>query len=299
MRTVLQVTALAGTAAVGYGVAIERNWFALRRFEVPVLPPGAEPLRVLHISDAHLTPGRKRLMSWIRSLDDLDPDLVVNTGDSLAHPQSVRYLLDSLGPLLDRPGVFVLGANDLYAPTPRNPLRYARGPSHLWHERTDPNLPWEKLRDGMVEAGWLDLNNQRGQLTIGGLDIALAGVHDSHCRRDRYEAIAGPADPAADVRIGVMHSPEPRILDRFTADGYDLLLAGHTHGGQLCLPLYGTLVTNCGLDRKRARGLHRHPADGQAWLHVSAGLGTSPWAPARFACRPEASLLTLTARASS
>ncbi len=298
MRTLLPVTALAGAAAVGYAVVIERNWFALRRAEVPVLPPGAEPLRVLHISDAHLTPGRKRLMSWIRSLDDLDPDLVVNTGDSLAHPQSVRYLLDSLGPLLDRPGVFVLGANDLYAPVPRNPLRYMQGPSNVWqHERKDPDLPWEKLRDGMVSAGWLDLDNQRGKLVIGGLDIALAGVHDSHCRRDRYEAIAGPADPAADLRIGVMHSPEPRILDRFTADGYDLLLAGHTHGGQLCLPWYGTLVTNCGLDRKRARGLHRHPAGGQAWLHVSAGLGTSPWAPARFACRPEASLLTLTAHA--
>ncbi len=298
MRTLLQVTALASAAAVGYAVAIERNWFALRSFEIPVLPPGAKPLRVLHISDAHLTPGRKRLMNWMRSLDDHDPDLVVNTGDSIAHPQSVRYLLDSLGPLLGRPGVFVLGANDMYAPTPKNPMRYLRGPSYLWHEREEPNLPWEKLRDGMIAAGWLDLNNQRGQLTIGELNIALAGVHDAHGRRDRYEHIAGSADPAADLRIGIMHSPEPRLLDRFTADGYDLLLAGHTHGGQLRLPWYGTLVTNCGLDRERARGLHRHPADGQAWLHVSAGLGTSPWAPARFACRPEASLLTLTARAS-
>jgi uncharacterized protein len=296
----LGATALAGVATVGYAAVIERNWFALRRFEVPVLPPGAQQLRILHISDAHLTPGRKRLMSWIRSLDDLNPDLVVNTGDSLAHPQSVGYLLDALGPLLDRPGVFVFGANDLFAPTPRNPLRYATGPSNIWHERKkEPDLPWEKLRDGMASAGWLDLNNQRGQLTIGELNIALAGVHDPHVGRDRYERIAGAADPAADLRIGVMHSPEPRVLDRFAADGYDLLLAGHTHGGQLCLPWYGTLVTNCGLDRKRARGLHRHPADGQVWLHVSAGLGTSPWAPARFACRPEASLLTLTPRAAS
>jgi uncharacterized protein len=299
IRTLLQATALASAAALGYAVVIERNWFALRRFDVPVLPPGAQPLRILHISDSHLTPGRKLLMSWIRSLDDLDPDLVVSTGDAIAHPQSVGYLLDAMGPLLDRPGVFVFGANDLYAPTPKNPLRYALGPSNLWHQRNEPNLPWEKLRDGMVAAGWLDLNNQRGHLTINGLDIALAGVHDPHITRDRYDRVAGPADPAADVRIGVMHSPEPRVLDRFTADGYDLLLAGHTHGGQLCLPWYGTLVTNCGLDRRRARGLHRHPADGQTWLHVSAGLGTSPWAPARFACRPEASLLTLTARDSS
>jgi predicted MPP superfamily phosphohydrolase len=296
MGTLLRATAVASAAAIGYAVVVERNWFALRRYEVPVLPPGAQPLRILHISDSHLTPDRKRLMSWIKSLDDLDPDLVVNTGDAIAHPQSVGYLLDALGPLLDRPGVFVFGANDLYAPTPVNPLRYALAPSHRWHPRNEPNLPWEKLRDGMVAAGWLDLNNQRGKLTIAGLDIALAGVHDPHIRRDRYEYVAGPADPAADVRIAVMHSPEPRVLDLFTADGYDLLLAGHTHGGQLCLPWYGTLVTNCGLERQRARGLHRHPADGQAWLHVSAGLGTSPFAPARFACRPEASLLTLTAR---
>jgi len=298
MRTLVQASALASAAVVGYAVVIERNWFTLRRYEVPVLPPGAQPLRILHVSDSHLTPGRKRLMSWVRSLDDLDPDLVVNTGDSIAHPQSVRYLLDAMGPLLDRPGVFVFGANDLYAPKPVNPLRYALAPSNRWHERKEPSLPWEKLRDGMIAAGWLDLNNQRGQLTIAGLDIALAGVHDPHVNRDRYEHMAGPADPAADIRIGVMHSPEPRVLDRFTADGYDLLLAGHTHGGQLCLPWYGTLVTNCELERQRARGLHRHPADGQAWLHVSAGLGTSPWAPVRFACRPEASLLTLVPRSS-
>jgi len=296
LRTLIPVTAALGAAAVGYATVIERNWFALRRHEVPVLPPGSAPLRVLHISDAHLTPGRKRLMSWIRSLDDLDPDLVVNTGDCIAHPEAVGYFLDSLGPLLDRPGVFVLGSNDLYGPQPRNPMRYVRRTGNTPPGPKSVHLPWEKLRDGMVEAGWLDLNNRRGQLTIGGLGIALAGVHDSHINRDRYQDVAGRADPAAGLRVAVMHSPEPRLLDQFTADGYDLLLAGHTHGGQLCLPIYGTLVTNCGLDRERARGLHRHPVAGPGWLHVSAGLGTSPWAPARFACRPEASLLTLVPR---
>ena len=299
MRTLVPVTAAVGAAALGYAGIVERNWFALRRFEIPVLPPGSGPLRVLHISDAHLTPGRKRLRTWIRSLDDLDPHLVVNTGDSIAHSQSVRVFLDSLGPLLDRPGVFVLGSNDLYAPAPFNPARYLLGPSSRRRKKREPDLPWEKLSDGMTAAGWLDLNNHRGQLTAGGLDIAVAGVHDSHIKRDRYAQVAGRAEAGADLRLAVMHSPEPRLLDQFAADGYELLLAGHTHGGQICLPWYGTLVTNCGIDRKRARGLHRYPADGQAWLHVSAGLGTSPWAPARFACRPEASLLTLVSRDSS
>ena len=298
MRTLIPATAAAGAAAFGYAALIERNWFALRRYEVPVLAPGSEPFRLLHISDAHLTPGRKRLMAWIRSLDDLDPHLVVNTGDSIAHTDSVRCFLDAAEPLLDRPGVFVLGSNDLFAPEPFNPARYLLGPSSRHRIRKGPDLPWEKLRDDMAAAGWLDLDNQRGRLTAGGLDIALAGVHDSHINKDRYEQVAGQAEPTADLRIGVMHSPEPRLLDQFAADGYDLLFAGHTHGGQLCLPFYGTLVTNCGIDRERARGLHRHPVGGQAWLHVSAGLGTSPWAPVRFACRPEASLLTLVPRSS-
>jgi uncharacterized protein len=283
-------------ATIGYAALIERNWFTLRRYQVPVLPPEAEPVRILHISDAHLTPRRGRLISWIRALDDLDPHLVVNTGDCIAHPQAVPSFLDALGPLLDRPGVFVFGSNDRYSPKPKNPTRYLWRTSTGEHDRHTPDLPWEKLGEGMTQAGWIDLNNQRARLTAGGLDIALAGVDDSHINRDRYDRVAGPADPAAGLRIGVMHSPEPRVLDRFITDGYELLFAGHTHGGQLCLPVVGTLVTNCGIDRDRARGLHRHPADGQAWLHVSAGLGTSPWAPVRFACRPEASLLTLVPR---
>jgi len=287
----------AGGAAAGYASVIERNWFVLRRFDVPVLPADAKPTRVLHISDAHLTPGRTQLLSWIRSLDATEPDLVVNTGDSIAHPRAVQPFLDALGPLLDRPGVFVYGSNDLFSPTPKNPTRYLWRTSANEHRRRVPDLPWAELGEGMTTAGWLDLNNRRGRVKAGELDVEAAGVHDPHIRRDRYTDIAGRADPAADLRLGVMHSPEPRVLDQFADDGYNLLLSGHTHGGQVCLPAIGTLVTNCGIDRHRARGLSRHPAGtGPAWLHVSAGLGTSPWAPLRFSCRPEATLLTLLPR---
>jgi predicted MPP superfamily phosphohydrolase len=303
-RTLTSIAVAAGAAAFGYASVIERNWFALRQQDVPVLPAGADPLRVLHISDLHLTPGRHRLMAFVRSLAALEPDLVVNTGDSIASPEAIGPLLDSLGPLLERPGVFVYGSNDLYSPKPKNPTRYLWRTSANEHDRDEPDLPWEKLGGELAAAGWLDLSNKRGQLTVNGLDIAFAGVHDSHSARDRYDLVAGQADPAAGLRVGVMHSPEPRVLDQFTADGYELLLAGHTHGGQLCIPGYGALVTNCGIDRARVRGLSMHPQvaqpDGKtAWLYVSGGLGTSPWAPARFACRPEATLLTLVPRSTS
>jgi predicted MPP superfamily phosphohydrolase len=300
-RAITSVAAVAGLAAIGYASVIERNWFALRELEVPVLPPDAGRLRVLHVSDIHLTPGRHRLMAFVRSLASLAPDLVVNTGDSLASAEAVGPLLDSLGPLLAVPGAFVYGSNDLYSPKPRNPARYLWRTSAGEHTRRAPDLPWEKLGGELTAAGWLDLNNRRGQRCVNGLSIALAGVHDPHAGRDRYDLVAGPADPAAALRLGVLHSPEPPVLDRFAADGYDLLLAGHTHGGQLRVPGFGALTTNCGIDRDRVSGLSMHPpvspvTGKTAWLHVSAGLGTSPWAPARFACRPEATLLTLTPR---
>lgn len=303
-RTLTSIAVAAGAAAFGYASVIERNWFALRQQDVPVLPPGTDPVRVLHISDLHLTPGRHRLMAFVRSLAGLEPDLVVNTGDSIASREAIGYLLESLGPLLDRPGVFVYGSNDLHSPKPKNPARYLWRTSSGEYTTRTPDLPWEKLGEELAAAGWLDLNNKRERLTVNGFDMAFAGVHDPHAGRDRYDLVAGQADPTAGLRVGVLHSPEPEVLDQFTADGYELVLAGHTHGGQLCIPGYGALVTNCGIDRARVRGLSMHPqaarADGKtAWLYVSAGLGTSPWAPARFACRPEATLLTLVPRSAS
>jgi uncharacterized protein len=295
-RGVITAGAGAGAAVFGYASVIERNWFTVRRFEVPVLPPGASPATILHMSDLHLTPGRHRLLSFLRTLDTLEPDLVLNSGDSLAHAGAVRPLLDSLGPLLDRPGAFVFGSNDLYSAMPVNPLRYLWRTSADDHRRHVPDLPWAELGASLEAAGWLNLSNRRARMKVGELDIEAAGVHDSHIRRDRYDDVAGPADRAADLRLGVLHSPEPAVMDRFVGDGFDLLLAGHTHGGQVCLPGLA-LVTNCGIDRQRARGLHRHPAHPgsgrQAWLHVSAGLGTSPYAPVRFCCRPEVTVLTL------
>ena len=278
-----------GAAAVAYGAGIERRRWTLREAELPVLAPGSRPLRLLHVSDLHMTPNQRSKQRWVADLARLEPDLVVNTGDNLASLAGVPTVLHALAPLLERPGVFVLGSNDYYAPTPKNPARY------LWGAKANPTgelLPWRDLRAAMVERGWQDATHQRVALEVAGLTVAAAGVDDPHLGLDRYDRVAGRRE--ADLALGLTHSPEPRVLDRFAGDGYDLVLAGHTHGGQLRVPGFGAIVTNCGIDRSRARGASRWGV--HTHLHVSAGLGTSPWAPVRFACPPEASLLTLVPR---
>jgi hypothetical protein len=289
--TALTLTATAvGLGVLGYASLVERVRYTLRRFDVPVLQPDTEPLRILQISDLHMTPGQQGKQEWVASLAALDPDLVLLTGDNLAGEGAVPAVADALEPLFDFPGAFVFGSNDYYGPVLKNPFTYFNPNRERLH---GPELPWRDLRTVLLGAGWTDLNNARTTVKTGGKLVELVGVDDPHLELDEYPA--GPVSADADVHLGVTHSPEPWVLDAMAADGFSLLLAGHTHGGQVCVPYYGALVTNCDLDRRLARGLHRYATD--SWLHVSAGLGTSPYAPVRFACPPEASLLTLIPRA--
>jgi uncharacterized protein len=286
----------AGAAALAYGTLIERNAFTLRRFDVPVLSPGARPVRLLHVSDLHITAGQHRKHEWIRALAGLEPDLVVNTGDTISDPNGIPAVMHALEPLFAFPGGFVPGNNDYYAPRPKNPTRYFFPEDYARRHPEDADghanaLPWPEMSAAMAGAGWLDLTHVRAGVAMHDGHVALAGTDDPHLGRARYELIAGPADPFATVRIGVTHSPEPNLLASFAADGYDLVLAGHTHGGQVRVPFGPAIVTNCGIDVHRARWLHRW--DERMWFHVCAGLGTNPYMPIRFACRPEASLLTL------
>ena len=294
-RTLIKLAA--GTTALGgatfaYASLVERNMFTLRRFDVPILEPDAEPLRILHISDLHMMPDQRRKQGWVAALGGCDPDLVVVTGDNLSSPDALPGVLRALDPFLDLPGAFVFGSNDYRGPTWKNPLLYLL-PDREYVQGED--LPWGDLQAALVEAGWADLNNARTIIKAGGRSIELVGVDDPHVDRDDYAAVAGPVSRGADLHIGVTHTPASRVLNPMAADGFTLLLAGHTHGGQVRVPGYGALTTNCDLATAMARGLHRWPGT-DAWLHVSAGLGTHPTAPIRFACRPEATVLTLIPR---
>lgn len=324
------LAAVAGTC-VAWGLG-EAHAYTLRRRSIVSHRSGTgttagTSLRILQLSDIHLLARQKRKIAWIQSLADQNPDLVVLTGDQLSG-NALTELLDALAPFTDIPTVFVYGSNDYYSPHFKNPFSYPlrhftsyRGKdSHAGRER---DLPWEEMTEAFEALGWVNLNNARSHLTVGEWEIDCVGVDDPHIGLDRFPAPRDSGNDAASqaggsatgtgahgqhLSLGLTHAPYVRVLDAFQEDGCSLVFAGHTHGGQVRMPGYGTIVTNCDIDRHHAFGLFEWPrtlqvlrGDGSVsatdsmWVNVTAGLGTSPYAPFRFACRPEAVLVDIIA----
>ena len=289
---------LGGLTAAGLGAAAwgysELTKFELKEYTLPLLPKGTlrgkPEFRLLHLSDLHMIPGQETKIAWVSALDALEPDLVVNTGDNLSDQQAVPDTLRALGPLLARPGLFVFGTNDYWAPQPVNPFKYLLGKKR---EPSYVDLPWRGMRAAFMEHGWRDANQARHEFKVGNVRLAAAGVDDPHHDLDDYSEIAGPPNENADLSLALLHAPEPRVLEKFADDGYQLSLSGHTHGGQICLPGERAIVTNADIDRERASGLHRY---GRMWMEVSNGLGQSKYAPVRLFCPPSASLIRVVER---
>ncbi|MCS5716732.1 metallophosphoesterase [Herbiconiux sp. CPCC 205763] len=301
--TSLGIVAVAGAAAVAYGTFIERKQYTLRTVTVPVLPPGASDIRVLHLSDLHMAPWQTDKQEWIRDLARLDPHLIVDTGDNLGHRDGLAGVQAALDVFNGVPGVYVNGSNDYYGPSFKNPLRYFMGPSK--HSGTVERLDTKRLMAYFDSLGWKNLNNRAATTEVNGTIIDFFGVDDPHRHYDKLERIPGALDELREeddrgprLMIGVAHAPYQYVLNSFVTHGAEVIFAGHTHGGQVCVPGYGAIVTNCDIPRKQVKGLSlwRHGFH-SAYLNVSAGLGTSIYAPFRFACPPEATLLTLTSRA--
>ena len=293
-------------AAAIWGVLIERHLFTVRRHSLPVLLKGATPIRILHISDIHLAPWQSRKMRWIRSLINLAPDLIISTGDSLGHKEALPFLRHTLEPFEGIPGVFVFGSNDYYGPMLKNPLKYLREPSRLSTREKD--LDNAALTDLLTqELNWVNLNNTAATLQVRKQTLEFFGLNDPHIHYDDEPALAASAktlgkksgqisaSPAV-TKLGVVHAPYQSALNALLRHDAEVIFAGHTHGGQVCVPGVGALTTNSDLPRAQAKGLSVwFDAQRAAFLNVSAGLGHSIYSPVRFACRPEVSLITLTA----
>jgi predicted MPP superfamily phosphohydrolase len=304
----LGAVAAVGAGTLAWGGLVERNRFVVRHEVLPILEPGARTLTVLHLADLHLAPWQRAKQEWVRSLSDLEPDLIVNTGDNLGHDDAYEALEYTLAPFASVPGVYVNGSNDYYGPSFKNPLRYFVGPSE--HRPRSVDLDTPRLEAFFQDdLGWLGLNNTARAMTIRGSRLEFFGVNDAHRGWDTLGALPGaienmrenvewpPGRPGQEsISIGVTHAPYQRVLNSFVTNGANLILAGHTHGGQIRLPGMPPLVTNCDIPRDQAQGLSVwHHARRAAYLNVSAGLGTSIYAPVRIACRPEAVVVTLTA----
>ena len=283
---------ISAVSALAWAGLVERRWYLLRHVTVPVLPDtAAQPLRILHLSDLHQLPSATHRLEFVRSCLAAGPDMVVVTGDLLESDDSIDDVVDVLGEAVaGRVGLAVLGAHDYWGPTAKNPADYLFAPKRRSYGK---RLDTQRLVDGLTAAGYEVMDNRRTTVkTPAGL-IDVAGLGDAHVNLDDPAAVdwSTPAEDVA-LRLGVAHAPYRRVLDTFAGAGMQLTLAGHTHGGQLRVPLAGALVNNTDLPLRQSRGLSRYD---DMWLHVSAGLGHSRFAPVRFSCRPEATMLDLVA----
>jgi predicted MPP superfamily phosphohydrolase len=301
---VFGATTAAALGALAWGVFVERTRFTVRHEVLPILEPGARPLTILHLSDLHMAPWQRKKQDFVRSLARYEPDLIVDTGDNLGHTDGLAGIRRAFEPFRGIPGVFAHGSNDYHGPVLKNPFSYFGGPSGKKKRR--PDLDVEALNSFLADdLGWLDLNNTARALETRGHRIELFGTGDAHLGWDRLDSLPGAIealreevewddDSRAVLKLGVTHAPYRRVLDALTTQGADLILAGHTHGGQVRVPGLPALVTNCDIPRRQAQGLSVWKGRRRsALLNVSAGLGTSIYAPVRFACAPEAVVLTL------
>ncbi|MBA3431450.1 MAG: metallophosphoesterase [Actinobacteria bacterium] len=276
----------AGAAALGGYAFVEPYRFRLvtHRLEVDEQVP---PLSILHLSDTHMTSRAGKVKTWVEGIPEalgVVPDLILATGDFIENDSGIALAVDALNGLDARLGRFyVLGSHDYYQSKFQPPTKYfarKRKPAKAPPART------HELEEGLQSQGWVALTNTTQFIETKEGRIRIAGVDDPYLHRHRTSHIERSSEEAA--AIGLMHAPD--VVSEFSLAGFDLMVAGHTHGGQVRLPLVGALVSNCTLPPALAVGPHRI---GHSWLHVSPGLGNGQFTPIRFNCRPEATLLRL------
>jgi predicted MPP superfamily phosphohydrolase len=210
------------------------------------------------------------------------PDMVLATGDLIEDDSGIDDVVETLGALPAHYGRFyVLGSHDYYQSKFQAYTKYITGRRPVRAPKADT----ARLEAGLKEAGWTAVTNSTEVVETDGGRIRVVGVDDPYIHRDRTDHIDRKKGDA--LALGLVHAPD--VVSDYALHGFDLVVAGHTHAGQVRLPGLGAIVTNCTLPSALAGGLSRV---GDTWLHVSPGLGSGRFAPIRFNCRPEATLLS-------
>jgi uncharacterized protein len=278
----LLTIAVVVVGCVLYGIFVERYRYRVVRHRLDILPTSTRPLVVLHLSDLHFLRRDPRKSRFLASLPEADVTIV--TGDFLAEPEAIPTAVEAIRGVRGRlASWFVLGSNDYFEPKPLNYFAYFRKRRTRRRARRG-RAP--ELIGALLEDGWDDLTNVRRSISLDGLELELLGLDDAHIRR--HDLRIAPRRVEDRFGLAVMHSPDS--APEASALGYGLIVAGHTHGGQVRLPWIGALVTNCSMPPRLVSGLLRI---GDSVVHTSPGLGTSKFAPFRFWCRPEATFLEL------
>ena len=270
IRRAAAVAGAAAAAVAGWSL-FESQWVEFRdeEVELPGLAPELDGLTIVHLSDFHLGTlsfNGRTLERAIRWASERPCDIVAITGDLLSRRRGEPQLERAVSALEPRFGVFaVLGNHD---------VEITRDP---FSQPTDASV--------VQSAGAVLLENESVSLSVDGRSVQIVGGDQS--LGPYWSSLAGLADPEADLRILLFHYPD--VVRYLPPEAFDLILAGHLHGGQICIP---TLRGKMRLEHLRAEhwdGLHETRA---GFLHVSRGLGTS-FVPLRLLARPEATRLVL------
>jgi len=264
--------AAGATAAAVLGWSLfESQWVEFRELEVelPLLPLELDGLTIVHLSDFHLGTisfNGRALERAVRWASKRPCDIVAITGDLLSRRRGEPQLEAAMASLDPRLGVFaVLGNHD---------VEVTRDP---FSQPTDASV--------VEKSGAVLLENDSVLLTTNGKTVQVVGGDQS--LGSYWSRVAQLADPEADLRILLFHFPD--VVRHLPPGAFDLVLAGHLHGGQICIPTPRGKVRLEHLRAPHWEGLHDTPA---GTLHVSRGLGTS-FVPFRFLARPEATRLVL------
>jgi predicted MPP superfamily phosphohydrolase len=285
MRLARWGLAVAGVsaAALAYATRVEPTWLEVTRRDLllPRLPAGLEGLRIAHLSDFHLSRivAPDYLAACVAAAMAERPDLVLLTGDFLTRkPRDFVNVTEILAPLSAPLGVYAVLGNH------------------------DTCVGADRVAAAVEASGARMLRNRHERIAVNGTDLWVAGIdcphHEQYRLADRrrsgwaqlyrrYLDSALGGIPAGAFRILLAHIPD--VIRDAARLGVDLMLSGHTHGGQVRLPLVGATVVPSRYGHRYAAGEFR--VDG-ATLYVSRGLGTVRF-PVRFLCRPELGLLTL------